>query len=601
MKKLFITALLSVLWMGSAPPVSAQWLSQTNTLVPGWNAVYLHVDPSHATLEDLIAADVNNPILEVWLWAPAPATMQYITTPQEPIDTGSQWASWNRSSSSSSLLQRLVGNAAYLVHVGTNVSSYQWVLKGKPVAPAYRWTTTGLNFLGFPTVPANPPSFDTFLVQAPELYQNAQVYQYVGGELEAGNPAQVYAMRTTRVNRGQAYWVRAGEVFNRYYAPFETSLAGASGVDYGTSLSAYSLRLRNLSSSSITVTLRLIASETPPAGQTNIAGVPPLLVRGNLNSTNLTYSFTNLTAASPRTWTLAASGTSGSEVEVVLGLNRYVISDPPGTLLAGILRFSDSLGFSQVDVPVAATAASRAGLWVGSAAVTQVGQYLKTYQRDAAGTLLTDTNGAYLVSGVNTNLGDVPRSFPLRLLVHNPDSGNAVLLQRVYFGLDAATNPVVARSESALHRAFLKQARRFSASHLPWTSDNTPWPFNGRLGQTTTLIATNVTTSFDDQASNPFLHTYHPDHDNLNATFNNTLPQGAESYTIRREITLQVTPPADDFTSLTTSGQAMTGDYCETISLLGLARAGGANDTRQFQIRGVFKLNQIAGVPTLAQ
>ena len=32
-------------------------------------------------------------------------------------------------------------------------------------------------------------------------------------------------------------------------------------------------------------------------------------------------------------------------------------------------------------------------------------------------------------------------------------------------------------------------------------------------------MATTVTLSYNDQASNPFLHTYHPDHDNLDATF----------------------------------------------------------------------------------
>lgn len=89
-----------------------------------------------------------------------------------------------------------------------------------------------------------------------------------------------------------------------------------------------------------------------------------------------------------------------------------------------------------------------------------------------------------------------------------------------------------------------------------------------------------MTLNYDDHASNPFLHEYHPDHDNLDVKFSNALPQGAESYTIQREIRLSVLPPADDFVSLTSVGDSITGEYAETIKLMGLARSGGAFDTR---------------------
>ena len=44
-----------------------------------------------------------------------------------------------------------------------------------------------------------------------------------------------------------------------------------------------------------------------------------------------------------------------------------------------------------------------------------------------------------------------------------------------------------------------------------------------------------------DHASNPFLHTYHPDHDNLDNrddTFQTQLSAGKESYDLRRVMTL---------------------------------------------------------------
>ncbi len=584
---------LVLLSIGLSAP--AQWLTQSIALTNGWNAVYLHVDASHDTLDESIPFDASNPIQEIWLWTPATTTMQFVQSPQEPV-IGSQWASWKRSAAGgSSLLQRVIGNAAYLVYA---TNSYTWNVKGKPVAPHYQWTTTGLNFLGFPTVPVGPPSFETFLNLCPELQQNAEIYQYPGGELGPNNPARVFALRTTSVTRGKAFWIRSGNLFNRYYSPFEIVWSGNDGIDFGQKLGVASFRLRNLTASALTVTVHLLPSESPPTGQTNIVGTPPLLVRGNLSTVDLTYAFTHLATTNFHSWTLPANGQNGSEIEVVLGLDRSTITSAPGELLAGVLQFTDSLGIAQVDAPVTATAGSSAGLWVGGVTVNQVGEYLKSYEATSEG-LAVDTNGQYVVSGVNTNLGAVGRPFPLRLILHNPDpSGNAMLLQRVYCGLGANTNPVVATTESALNRSYLAQARRISATHLPWSRDNTPWSFDGPLALNSTLTAT-VPLDYNDQASNPFVHTYHPDHDNLDSKFTTPLDPGAESYSVERVIHLEVVMPGEDFTSRTQTGQTLSGNYSETITVLGLPRAGNTNDTRVFETRGIFSLNRIAEVPTL--
>lgn len=63
-------AAFGLLWLTLAS-AQAQWLTQSITLKPGWNAVFLHVDPSHTTLDALVGADGGNPIQEVWLWQPA--------------------------------------------------------------------------------------------------------------------------------------------------------------------------------------------------------------------------------------------------------------------------------------------------------------------------------------------------------------------------------------------------------------------------------------------------------------------------------------------------------------------------------------------------
>lgn len=583
-----------------AVPARAQWVTQTLQLRPGWNAVFLHVDAAHASLDQLVGAGapVLTPIEEIWRWNPNPATHQFVQSPQQPVDTGSQWSSWRRSGGGPATLDRLTANTAYLVH---STADYAWELKGQPVLPHYRWSTSGLNFFGFPTVPTGAPSFEDFLAEVPSL-QFSEIFQYPGGEFGANNPRRVFALRTTPVRRGEAFWIRAGEVYNHYFGPFEITAAGSGRVALGESLSSFSFRVRNQTAAALTVALELVASEAPPAGQPAIAEVPPLLVRGALDTVDLTYGVSALPLNTPQTWTLAPRGEPGSEVEIVLGLDRAAITANVGELLAAVLRLTDSRGHSRVDLPVSAQPESRAGLWVGAAAVTAVGQYLKTYQRGTGDSPVLDAEGKYIVTEVDTSMQPVPAShaFPLRLIVHNPASGPATLLQRVYYGFNAVSNAVIANQESVLARNLLGEARRLSVAHLPWSAANPGWAFSSGLDHGAVLSAT-VATPFNDQAANPFLHTYHPDHDNLNAGFRNELPQGSESYSVVREITLDVKTPAGDFHSRVAAGSKLKGEYREVIRLAGLARGGNAFDTRQFEVRGVFELTRIAEIPTLTR
>lgn len=571
----------------------AQWQTQSILIKPGWTAIYLHVDASYQNLDQLVGADFNNPISQIWLWQPAP-TMQFATSPQTPVAADSQWGTWARLGTGiTSTFDMLLPNAAYLVYsaAGTN---YTWTVKGKPVAPQYNWTTAGLNFIGFPTVPANPPKFDSFLSLAPTLQSLAQVFQYQGGNLGPTNPAQLFTYHTTPVTRGQAFWIRSGTVFNNYFGPFTVALQSGGGVSFGDSVSEFSFHLRNTTVSNVTVSLRLLNSETPPAGQTPIVAAPPMLVRGSLNTSNLTYSFTTLPVGNVYTWALTPQGQPGSDLTVVLGINRYSMTSNPGALFAGILQFTDSFNFTEVDIPVSALQASTAGLWVGNASVTQVRNYLKNYLLDSNNVPMISSNGNYVVTSINTNLGAVARPFPLRLIVHN-DGTNAVLLQRAYVGLSPYTNQMIATNQSLLDPAHLDTARRITAIHLPWTSSNAPIPFSGQLVQGGSLTAV-ADLAYDDQASNPFLHTYHPDHDNLDATFHTQLAQGYESYRITRTMTLNISPPGNDFGSLTSVGQSMVGYYAEAIAVGGL---GGAS--RNFYVSGTFYLNRISPIPTLNQ
>ena len=619
------TLLVAVALLAGSFHSHAQWITQTNALKAGWNAVFLHVDVSHATLDQLVGSDPTNPIQEIWYWVPALPTGQFTDSPQLPSGAGNQWASWSRASGPASVLQRLTGNGAYLVRVTNSVAAYNWTVKGKPVTPTYRWTLTGLNFIGFPA-PVNPaPFFEAFLAPAPELQQSAEIYRYQGGELGNTNPVRVFAFRTTPVRRDQAYWIRAGESYNQYFGPFQILDASSSGINFGDTLGQTRLRIRNVVGSAVTVSVRQVASETAPAGQPAIQGAPTLLVRGAINTTNLTYGYTNLASGSQR-WTLAAAGQPGSEVEVVIGLNRFALPGSPGNRFAAILRFTDSQGLSQVDVSVSAEKASTAGLWVGAAVASYVSHSLTPYAKATnevdfeallarlqlgqgvngfryewdpnTGRVLVfggplQRTGSYLVDGpIKTNAGTVARSFPLRLIVHNNGSTSR-LLQKVFHGIAPGSNTVLAAKESLLDPTQLAAARRISSVHLPTSDANQGWNFTGAMQQGGSMTVT-VPLAYYDQSSNPFLHTYHPDHDNLNAQFNATQAPGVESYGVTRQITLTFTTPVNDFNSLTGGSQDLSGNYAEAVTI-----ESRGSQTRQFNVLGTFSLKRISDIAAL--
>jgi hypothetical protein len=326
--------------LAMTPFAHAQWQTQSFDLVPGWNAIYLHVDATHVDISEFAN---DTAVEEVWMWKPSVSTAQYVVTPDAPTDSKSRWLSWKGGlGDNSSEFSRMPGNFAYLVKLKKTVAQavdaggeptgeltydyadpadpqYTWNIKGKPVAPMYQWTTTGLNFFGVPSVPDSTKSLSDYFQLAGYLLQNTRFFAYIGGEISSGtNPVQVYGTRLKAATRGEAYWMDAGAQFNRYFGPFSVTLQSSGGAHFGDKLSAYRVRLRNMTSDDLTVSLAGVVSEAVPGGQTAIAGPAPVLVRGARDTATLVYGHAVL-ADEDQSWTLKPDGTIGSEVEVVLG------------------------------------------------------------------------------------------------------------------------------------------------------------------------------------------------------------------------------------------------------------------------------------------
>jgi hypothetical protein len=182
-----------------------------------------------------------------------------------------------------------------------------------------------------------------------------------------------------------------------------------------------------------------------------------------------------------------------------------------------------------------------------------------------------------------------PNPFKLRTLLHIDDSGTANLLSRVYLGtLAAAPNATgICTLESKLKADSLDTAMRFSAAHLP--------PGGVFLGTRSGTIYTFTVTNSYTGVTNPFVHKFHPDHDNKDALFQNTLAAGVESPTISRSciFTFTATPPAGSTTPVSSWGSSVIGGtYSENIT--GIHK-------EPLNISGTFELRRASEIGTLSQ
>ena len=96
-----------------------------------------------------------------------------------------------------------------------------------------------------------------------------------------------------------------------------------------------------------------------------------------------------------------------------------------------------------------------------------------------------------------------------------------------------------------------------------------------------------------DAADNPFVHTYHPDHDNRDAQFSPAaLPAGIESYTVTRNITLAMAADGSALgvDDLAWGSTTLGGTYRETLSGLRSHDVG---------VAGTFVLYRVTDIPEL--
>lgn len=550
--KRFALLFLAVLLCSS--PLQAQWLRKTYSLAEGWNSVWLSGDASHATVSELFADYPQ--VTEVWRWNPNPDQVTFTASPSETTTQSDEWTIWRRDDAAEQRLSRLVGNAAYLVRCSSAVNL---VITQLALPPDATWQVSGANFIGFPAR-ANAPTFNSYFASFPSanttvLSPSSKIYKYVGGPLSASNPIQISPNAET-VHPDKAYWFQTSTVTD-FTAPLEYEVASAKGLSFGRALSSMTVGVTNRSTTSLTLTLALEDSAAAPIGQQSVNG-GVALTRRLFDSETSAYTET-LVPAQGFQVTVPASG----RVNLEFGIDRSALTDSDA-FHASILRISDSANLTDVALPVSAQAATSAGLWVARTTVTDV---------------VSTVPGA---NGSSTS-----RPFVTLFLIHVDGNGAARLLSQAFTGrLAAPGNPRgIAISEDkilAFEDSDIPPQRYVTAQMplVPYILGNGNVAFNS-------AVTWNITIPHDDP-TNPFVHTYHPDHDNLDASFSIPLGAGQESYDIARECRFTFTSEPPDGSTVAGWGASILGGvYEETLTGL---------NAQPLEVSGVFAMQRLSEI-----
>ena len=271
-------AFASLFLLTSLLPCRGQWLTEQIALTPGWNAVYLSVQPNATNCAAVFA---SLPVEAVWCWNPPLRAAQFHDNPQQPSARRPDWLYWRPESSPQAFLNSLrwvQGGRGYLIKLATNATPLTWSVKGTPVLFRREWKAGAMNFTGLP-VAANTTSFVDFFQASSAIgtmrANNGEISQVNA----AGQGVRLFTPARVTIQPTVAYWILSHDATD-YAGSVRVTLDYGSVVTFPAGISARHVLIRNESAAARTVTVRSLASESAPGFQSPaVAGAVPLNYR----------------------------------------------------------------------------------------------------------------------------------------------------------------------------------------------------------------------------------------------------------------------------------------------------------------------------------
>ena len=618
MRKHIRTTVIALCALAAHTTAFAQWSQQTIRLLPGWNAVFFEVEPQPRDCDSIFH---GIPVESVWGWNQRFSSVQFVQDPNTVLPEEPRWLGYFPAGSPQAdmtNLHILQGSRPYLVKL-RGTQAVNLIVTGRPKIRPIQWLADSCNLVGFHINIYGVPTFASFFASSP-AHAGQKVYRLntAGRWQEVANPA------TDTMRAGEAYWVFCRGK-SEWQGPLSVVFDVSDGLDYERILIEQTLRVVNATAANRTITLRQRNSGQPPSTSFPlVAGPVPLSYYEN-DLPNKKFGW------KPLAGQLTLPVPAGTELALRLSVRRPDMAPytpPPGrdSTYQSLLDVWDGAG-SLFVLPASARGLSaprvtlpssllarqvsgraavrmsptpqhpRTGLWIGNVDI-------KAVSNPTSGSL--DPRRPLPVSA--------PFSFPL--IVHVDSSGQARLLQQVLqMWKEGAWIPnpddptsrtyildpnnlgrTVLLTDDALIPQFSGLAlrdvklvgRRMSS---PAFGFKTPILMNGGdFGTAGNATSATVILGYQDP-TNPFRHKYHPDHNNLDERFENTLPEGFESYTVTRVLGLEFTSTDPEDLNVTGWGDELLGGiYTEAV--IGVHRSA-------IYARGVFRIQRVSGVGVL--
>jgi hypothetical protein len=592
---------LAALCLLLALPAGAQWASQSITLNPGWNAVFLEVQPEP---DDTAVVFDGLPVESVWSWNKQFRTVQYIQDPGTLIPEQPEWLKFFQSGSPSSHLTNLniiTGGRAYLIKLGGS-ESVKWEPKGRPVYRGMAWQSDSFNLTGFYVSPNSTETFASYFANS-----TAHAGQKVH-ELDAeGHWTEIAG--NTAIVRGHAYWVyTVGQ--SEYVGPLEVDLEDANALEYGRTLDEREVVLVNHSNAARTVSIDSLASSAPPGGTPLLAGAV-LLSWFKMDLPNKIMEWV------PLSGTVDFTVPANDSLTIRLAVRRadFAAYTPASLsdefLYQSVLRVRDGAG-TLIRIPVNARGLQNIAEGDSS-------------QKQVAGALLADPNAGLWFGYVSINGVSEPRNanaqvgplkpqqtnseFVFPIIIHVDNNGAAKLLQQVtVMWQDGTTRPdaedadlqvldepgrfvlvsddsLLAQFKGSTVRDGAQVGKRLSSANF---SHKVPVDMAGDFGQS---LSVDLTLAHNDPL-NPFKHAFHPDHD-MTSSQPTVRADGsvAEMYTVTRKIQITfTTTDLEGNDDVRWGDQLMGGTYHEAI--IGIHK-------QIIHVEGAIRLSKVANVGVL--
>lgn len=572
------SAAVSVLLFASS--AHAVDMTQTITLNPGWNAIHIALEPNENEIATVFA---GIPVRSVWRWIPGKNEAQFIRDPAEGLENVEGWFAWFPDSRPDALLTNLFtidGNTSYLVRLPDNESPRQLVIRGVPRFVPPKWRANDFTLTGLPVTATNAPTFNEFFSRSP-AHVGQPVYRLDGTD---GRWKPVAG--TTAIKANEAYWIFT-KGNSRYQGRMNLVLDQGESLDFSAAFSELRFVLRNVSGTDGSFQIERLGSERVPLAlrmeddETHEVGWPALHDVEVFDAPDGEDVFITLAIKRPQFTNermeqmLAITDENGQRIVLHVGGN----SVQPGALA----RPAGAQAKAGGDNPLA-----YAGLWVGSINIDRVSEAQR------AGVTPKNTGS----------------TFSQRVLIHVNGLGQARLLKDVIqMWEDGTTRPssvdpsyqeldtpgrYVLLTNKDLIGLYSGVAGRdgvpvgIRMSTVAYDFDGETLDFSGVFGPGGQITAAVVVPS--DLPTNPFLHRYHPDHNNLDEHF---LNYEEEAFQVVRNMQLVFT--ADDPTGASPPGwgdSIMGGTFAETIT--GLHR-------NPIFTSGTFRLTRASAVTVLNQ